>query len=74
MNNESIISIDLRNNPGFTHTYSRVVLEKLISNIQTLKQNKMDKENCPVNEDFERYFIENSEVNRVKSMKELNFS
>jgi len=46
-----------------------MVLEKLIQNIQTLKENKREKENSPVNEDFDRYFAENSEVNRRRIYK-----
>lgn len=35
--NESLISLDLRDNPGFVQPHSREIFEKLVRNIQIFK-------------------------------------
>ena len=44
--NESILSLDLRNNPGFTKKNSLVVLEKLKKNLERFRLNTVVKKNA----------------------------
>lgn len=38
--NESLISLDLRENPGFVEPYSKEIFDKLVRNIQLFKESK----------------------------------
>lgn len=42
--NESLISLDLRDNPGFTLPFSKNIFDKLVRNIRLFKEGKMNEE------------------------------
>lgn len=71
MNLNNLLLLKFRNNPGFTHTYSRIILEKLIKNIQDLKQKKSQKSPSsihPQNQDFENYCHDETQLQNFQKL------